>query len=54
VTSQHRTPQPSDTAMEVTNCMTMKCASSDTEPLALIWQQHSTVSYMLRELLIEV
>jgi len=30
-----------DIAMEVTNYMTMKCASSDTEPLAF-WQQHST------------
>jgi len=29
-----------DIAMEVTNCMTMKCACSDTEPLAF-WQQHS-------------
>ena len=30
-----------DIAMEVTNDMTMECASSNTEPLAF-WQQHSS------------
>jgi len=38
-----------DIATEVPNYMTMKCASSDTEPLAF-WQQHSGRFPMLTKL----
>ena len=38
-----------DIATEVPNYMTMKCASSDTEPLAF-WQQHSGRFPMLSKL----
>jgi len=38
-----------DISMEMTNYMTMKCASSDTEPLAF-WQQHSRRFPMLSKL----
>ena len=38
-----------DIVMEVTNYMTMKCSSSDIEPLAF-WQQHSGRFSMLSKL----